>query len=181
MIFEEKPLSSEQIYTGKVLNLRKDRVIARSGESWREIVEHKGGSCILPIDANGDAILVRQYRKAAEQVLLEAPAGKREGKESGLDVAIRELREETGYRASRMIHLGDIYTTPGYSEECLSLYLAMDLEPGQTDFDENEAIDIVRLPWNRLIEMARQGEIKDGKTLAALFLAEGYCKGKAEE
>lgn len=176
MIFEEKTLKSELIYEGKILNLRRDTVTVMTGTSSREIIEHNGGAVIGALTDDGNLIMVKQFRKAAEKVLLEVPAGKRDGNEDSIDVAIRELKEETGYTAEEMIHLTTMYPTPGYSEEALGIFLARGLVPGETDFDENEAIDICEYPLAELVDMVMRGEIEDGKTQLTILMVKEYLE-----
>ena len=179
MVFEEKTISSEYIYKGAILNLRKDKVTVINGESYREIIEHNGASAVGALTKNGTMIMVKQYRKPAEKVLLEVPAGKRDGDEPFEHVAIRELKEETGYSAGKIEYLGMMYGSPGYSEEELHLYVASDLTSGDTDFDDNEAIDIYEYPLEELVDMVLSGEIEDAKTqIIILKVAEKIRKGE---
>ncbi len=171
MVYEEKTLKSERIYEGHILNLRKDTVTVINGESEREIVEHNGGAVIAAIKDDGKIVMVRQYRKAAGRIMLELPAGKRDGEEDYLETAGRELREETGYTAENIRFITRMYTSPGYTEEVLYLYLASDLVPGDTDFDENEAIDIEEYPLDEAVAMVLSGEIEDGKTQTGILMA----------
>lgn len=171
MTYEEKTISSEMIYEGAILNLRRDKVYVRGDNtSYREIVEHNGGVAIAALTDQGELLMVRQYRKAAEQVVMEVPAGKRETKEDPLFTAMRELKEETGYSAKKFRHLSSFYSSIGYSTEVIHIYLATGLTPGETDFDENEAIDIESHPVSELKEMVLRGEIIDAKTIAAILL-----------
>lgn len=171
MTFEEKTLETEKLYEGAILNLRKDRVTAVCGESFREIVEHNGGSVIAAVKDDGKMIMVRQYRKAAERVMLEVPAGKIDPGEDHLTAARRELREETGYSAGHIELLTRMYPSVGYSEEVLYIYLATELAPGETEFDDNEAIDIEEYPLEKLYDMVMAGEIEDGKSQVAILMA----------
>lgn len=171
MTFEEKTLSSQKIYSGKVINLKIDDVTSKSGVSKREIVEHGGGSVIAAVTEDNNMVLVLQFRKPVGRVMLEAPAGKREKGEQPIDTAIRELKEETGYTAKTMRHLTKIYTTPGYSEEVLDLFLASELEAGETDFDDNESIEVVEYPISELKDKVMKGEIEDSKTQVAILMA----------
>lgn len=176
MTFEEKTIESELIYKGNILNLRKDKVEVINGISYREIIEHNGASAIAAITENKNMVMVKQYRKPAEKVLLEVPAGKRDGDESFENVAIRELKEETGYTANRIIPLGMIYPSPGYSEEEIYLYLALDLIPGETDFDDNEAIDVEEYPISVLVDMVMNGEIEDSKSQLVILKTAEYLR-----
>lgn len=171
MIFREKTLDSETLYSGKILNLRRDKVQAVHGQSYREIVEHRGGSCILPVKDDGNCILIKQFRKAIDDFILEAPAGKRDGDESYYDVAVRELKEETGYTALNMEFMTEYISSPGYSEEKLGIFLATGLKAGERNLDDNEAIDVMEIPLKEAADMVSKGEIADGKTQVAILLA----------
>ncbi|MDR0596874.1 MAG: NUDIX hydrolase [Clostridiales Family XIII bacterium] len=171
MIFEEKTIESERIYEGRILSLRRDRVAAKNGESYREIVEHGGGIVIIGITDEGKLPMVRQYRKAAERAVLEIPAGKLEKGEDPLEAAARELKEETGYTAGSVKYIMGGYSSIGYSTEVLRFYLAEGLVPGETDFDENEAIDVEEYTIDELFAMLMGGELIDQKTIVAVFLA----------
>lgn len=174
MVHEEKTLSSEMIYEGAILNLRKDRVtVIGEKESYREIVEHNGGVAIAAITEDGKILLVNQFRKAAEQVVLEVPAGKIEkGEPEPLTTAKRELKEETGYTAANWRWLSSFYSSIGYSTEKIHLYLATDLTPGETEFDDNEAIELVELDLEEAKNQVLAGKIMDAKTITAILLAE---------
>lgn len=174
MVHEEKTLSSEMIYEGAILNLRKDRVtVVGDKESYREIVEHNGGVAIAAITKEGRILLVNQYRKAAEQVVLEVPAGKIDkGDQEPLSAAKRELKEETGCTAARWKWLSTFYSSIGYSTEKIHLYLATDLTRGEPEFDDNEAIELVELDLAEAKDQVLAGGIMDAKTIAAILLAE---------
>ncbi|MDR3243099.1 MAG: NUDIX hydrolase [Clostridiales Family XIII bacterium] len=172
MIVEEKTLSTERIYEGEILNLRRDRVTVRGGgTSPREIVEHNGGVALAAITGEGRMVMVRQFRKAAEKTELEVPAGKTGAGEDPAAAALRELKEETGYTAESLEHLTAFYPSLGYSTEVLHLYLATGLSPGDTDFDEHEAIDICEYELEALMDMVNTGEIEDAKTIIAVLIA----------
>ena len=171
MIVEEKTISSERIYEGKILNLRKDKVTVRDDKtSYREIIEHNGGVVIAAITEDGKIPVVKQYRKAAKKAVLEIPAGKLEGDENHEKAALRELKEETGYSAAKIKYVNSFYSSIGYSEEVLHLYIAEDLTAGETDFDESEAIDIYEYTIDQLMEMVLDGAIEDAKTIIAIFM-----------
>ena len=170
MTFEEKTLKSEKIYDGAIINLRRDKVTVQGGISYREIVEHNGGAVMAALTEDKKLIMVRQYRKPAGKVILEVPAGKIDPGEKPMDAAIRELKEETGYTASKVELLTEFYPSVGYSEEKLYLYLCTGLAPGETCFDENEAIDIEEIQLDKLFKMAMCGEIDDAKTLIAILM-----------
>ena len=171
MVTEERTLSSEMIYEGAILNLRRDKVTVKDGRrSYREVVEHGGGIVILGLTDEGRIPMIRQYRKPAEQVMLELPAGKLEKGEDPEEAAKREFREETGYRAERFRHVAAFYPTVGYSEEILHIFFAENLTAGHTDFDENESIEIEEYMPEALYALIDAGEMNDGKTLIALLL-----------
>ena len=175
MIFEEKTISSEIIYKGTILNLRKDTVeVVGNKISHREIVEHNGGVAIAAITDDNKMVMVKQFRKAVETVVLEVPAGKREKDEDPLKTAIRELKEETGYTASETKFMAKFYASPGYSEEIIYAYLCTGLTPGETDFDDNEAIDVLEYDIDKLEEMIQNGEIADSKTIVTIIMAKKH-------
>jgi ADP-ribose pyrophosphatase len=171
MAVEEKTLSSEMIYTGAILNLRKDKVTVKGGRtSHREIVEHGGGVVILGVTREGRIPMIRQYRKAAGQIMFELPAGKLEPGEDPAEAALREFREETGYTAAHIKKVAAFYPTVGYSTEILHVFFAEELTAGDTDFDENESIEIEEYLPETLYELIDAGDMADGKTLIALLL-----------
>ena len=172
MDYTEEKLRRINRYEGIVVNVTVDAVrLPDGGGSYREVVEHPGGVCVLPVDEEGRAWCVRQYRYPAGEHLLEAPAGKREPGEEPLVTAVRELSEETGFTAGRLIPLGSYYTSPGYSTERLDLYLALELERGDAHLDEGEFLDVERIPFDELYEMVIRGEVPDGKTAIAVLQA----------
>ena len=176
MIFEEKKISSERIYEGAILNVRRDKVTAIKGEAYREIVEHNGAVGMVALTENGGIIMEKQYRYACRRVVLEIPAGKiDDGETDPVAAARRELEEETGYRAEEVIHLGDCNPSCAYSEEVIHLYLMRGLVPGQQHLDEDEALEVIEMPFEEVYEMAVNGEITDAKTLAALLMVGKYC------
>ncbi len=174
MTFEEKTLRSERIYEGTILNVRRDKVTVQNGTSFREIVEHRGGAVIAAVKDDGTMIMVKQFRKPAERVMLEVPAGKIEPGETDTEkTALRELKEETGYTASHIRMLTRMYPSVGYSEEILYIYLCTGLTAGETEFDDNEAIDICEYPIEELYRMVLDGRIEDGKSQVAILLVRG--------
>ena len=182
MTFEEKTINSERIYEGAIINLRRDKVTVQNGTSMREIIEHNGGAVLAAITDDEKLVMVRQYRKAANRVMLEVPAGKIDPGEAPEAAAKRELKEETGYTAGKISFLMSFYPSVGYSEEVLYLYLCENLIPGDTNFDENEAIDIEEYEIDETYRMAMSGQIADAKTIIAVMtvkslLAEGKLAG----
>lgn len=173
MELEEKTVSSRLIFDGKVVHLYKDTVRLPDGtESVREYVKHIGAVCILPLTDDGEVILERQYRYAVRQILTEIPAGKLDAPdEDPLEAAKRELREETGATAREMIPLGDYYGSPAILGERIRMFLAKGLTFGETEFDEDEFLEVFRLPLDEAEAAVLRGEIPDGKTQAAILRA----------
>ena len=140
-MIEEKTISSDRVYTGKTISLRVDTVeIPNRGYKKREIVEHNGAVGIIAITPENKVVLVKQYRKAIEKELWEIPAGKIEPGENPKESAIRELKEETGYSAQSMKLLHKFYTSAGFSNQKIYIYLAENLTPGKQNFDDDEFI-----------------------------------------
>ncbi|ABR48674.1 NUDIX hydrolase [Alkaliphilus metalliredigens QYMF] len=172
MTMEEKTMKTERVYEGKIINLRVDTVeLPDKKYSKREIVEHSGAVGIIALTDSGNIVLVKQFRKPVEDSLLEIPAGKIEKDEEADACALRELEEETGYRTSNMQKLISFYTTPGFSNEVIHLYLALDLDKGIATPDEDEYIEVVELSIQDALEMIELGEIKDAKTIIGILTA----------
>ena len=168
---QEKTVSSELIYDGKVVTLYVDQVSLPNGaRSVREYMRHIGAVAVLPLTDEGEVICVRQFRYAHGCLMTEIPAGKLDSKtEDHAQAALRELREETGARCSRLTYLGLFRSTPAVLDEKIDLYLAEGLTFGETDLDEDEFLDVVRFPLSRLVDMVMDGEITDGKTQVAVL------------
>lgn len=176
MIPHETATKKEYVYRGKIINVRRDEVAFPNGkESTREIVEHRGAVAVAAVDEEGCIYLVRQFRYAFGEELLEIPAGKlEEGEETAhLEAAIRELREETGLTAQQVDYLGVIYPSVGMLTERIHIYLARGLTQGEMDLDEDEFLNVERIPVRELEAMVRRGEIRDAKTISTLFLIQG--------
>ena len=171
MVFEEKTLKSELVYEGPVFKVRKHLVETRGGESVRDIVEHNGGAIMIGLTDEGRILMVRQYRKAFEEALLELPAGKTDPGEEPEVTAAREFREETGYTANSVRHLLTFYPTCGYSAEKLHIFICRDLTPGETEWDDTESLDVLEIGTDELLDMVMKNEIKDGKTIIGLLFA----------
>lgn len=173
MIPHETATKKEYVYRGKIINVRRDEVAFPNGkESTREIVEHRGAVAVAAVDEEGCIYLVRQFRYAFGEELLEIPAGKlEEGEETAhLEAATRELREETGLTAQKVDYLGVIYPSVGMLTERIHIYLARGLTQGEMDLDEDEFLNVERIPVRELEAMVRRGEIRDAKTISTLFL-----------
>jgi len=169
----EIPRKKELIYRGNYLEYHRDEVELPNGKtSYREYLHHPGAIAVVPILDNGDVLLVRQFRYATGQILLEIPAGKLEADEPIETAVIRELTEETGYKSEKIVHLLSTWTTPGFTDEVIHLYLATNLQfcAGQPDADE--FLEVVKIPYLKLKEMVRAKEITDAKTVLALVLIE---------
>jgi ADP-ribose pyrophosphatase len=166
-----RTLSSEEIFKGRVVELSVDTV--REGEKTyrREVVRHAGGACAVARFDDGTVALVRQYRHPAGRHVLELPAGKLEAGESPELCARRELEEEVGVVPGRVEPLADFYTTPGFCSERLWVFLATDLREAETRHEDDEIIEVVRVPLARALSMIRDGEIEDAKTIIGLLLA----------
>ena len=167
---EEKTIDSRYIFKGRAINLRLDTVITADGrESTREIVEHAECIAVIPVDANGDILMVRQYRKAIEKELLEIPAGGIEPGEDPETAVKREMQEETGFLPGRVERLNGFYSSPGFCTEFLYLYLAADLQPSRLIAEDTAGIDVIRVQPRQIREMIGNGEICDSKSIAGLL------------
>ncbi|KXZ39658.1 ADP-ribose pyrophosphatase [Alkalithermobacter thermoalcaliphilus JW-YL-7 = DSM 7308] len=172
MILEEKTLSSEKIYNGKIINLRIDTVeLPDHKYQKREIVEHPGAVAVLAITKENEIIMVKQYRKTVEETLWEVPAGKLEIGEDPKKCAMRELKEETGYSCKKIELINTFYTSPGFSDEKMYLYLAKDLVEGDPNPDEDEYVEIHKVKVEDALDMLQNGTIKDAKTIIAILMS----------
>ena len=179
MCYEEKTMKSERIYEGKIVNLRIDTVeLPDKKYSLRDIVEHPGAVGIIPITDDGYMILVKQFRKAVEKVLLEIPAGKIEINEEPKETALRELYEETGYQTDNMEYLFEFYTSPGFSNEKVYMFLAKELYYVGQNVNKDEYIEIEKFKIEDLMDMIERGEINDSKTMIGIYYANMYINQK---
>ena len=170
---EEKTISSKLIFDGKVIHLHLDDILLPDGKmGFREYCTHNGAVCVIPITKDGDVICVRQYRYAIRKPLLEIPAGKLDSIDENPDDAVRrELREETGAISGKITYLGLYYGSPALLNEKIYMYLAEDLSFGDCDPDDDEFLEIVKIPLPELVKMVLSGEIEDGKTQSAVLRA----------
>lgn len=169
--FEEKTIASEQIYSGKVISLRVEDVELPDGKtSKRELIKHPGAVAVIALTPENKIILVEQYRKALERSLVEIPAGKLEPGEEPVRSAERELEEETGYECSKMEHITSFYTSPGFADELVHMYLAHDLrvKENAAGLDEDEFVEVLELTLEEAEEYIKEGRIKDAKTAYAV-------------
>ena len=179
---EERCLSSELIYDGSVVHLYVDRVQLPDGNSSiREYVKHIGAVAVLPLTDQNEVVCVRQYRYAHRCILTEIPAGKLDSaEEDHVEAALRELREETGATCKSLTHLGLFRSTPAILDEKIDLYLAEGLIFGETDPDEDEFLEVERIPLSDLVEDVMQGKITDGKTQVAILKVNEILRRRAE-
>jgi ADP-ribose pyrophosphatase len=169
---EGKRLGRRGIFDGRIVRLSVDRVRLPNGNVVElELIRHPGAAAVVPLDANGNVLLVRQYRYASGGWLLEIPAGKLDGAEAPDACAARELEEEAGQRAGRLIPMGRIWTTPGFTDERIWLFLATDLTETATSHQRDEVMSLERIPLAQAVEMAARGDISDAKSVCALLRA----------
>lgn len=177
MDLKEKNLDSTKIYSGKILDLYKDKVLCPNGnEAYREYVKHSGASCILAI-INGKIILEKQYRYPVDEILYELPAGKLDPNEEPVDCAMRELEEETGYRALSINSLGNIYSTCGFSNEKIHLFYTDNLIKTKTNFDPDEFVELEFFTLEEINQMILDNKIVDSKTICAIHKYQMIFKG----
>ncbi len=169
----EKTKDSTLIYDGRVVKLYCDTVELPHGvESSREYVKHIGAVCIIPITDDGEVILERQYRYAVDRILTEIPAGKLDSPDEDLrEAALRELREETGAVAGELIDMGDYFGSPAIMGERIRMFMARALTFGERSLDEDEFLDVIKMPLDEAVERVMRGEIPDGKTQCAVLRA----------
>jgi ADP-ribose pyrophosphatase len=177
---EEKALKkSKSIYRGKIIHLRKEMLLLNGKKpTTREYVEHPGSVGIVAIDNSKKMLFIRQYRKATKEILLEIPAGCLEKGEDPKGCAMRELQEETGYKAKRLIPLGGFFASPGFCDEYLHLFIALDLKKSPLPCDIDEAIDLVPMSEKEFLCLLEEGKVRDAKTIAAIFLYLQWKKAK---
>lgn len=170
MHLEEKTVSSEQLFDGKVVKLFVDKAELENGEIvTREMIKHPGGVCIVPLDEDDNVLMVRQFRYPPHKVLLEIPAGKMEYGEDHRKCGLRELKEETGCTCDEFIYLGNLIPTPAYDNEVIHMYLARGLHAGSQKLDDDEFLDVEKIPLEKAVEMIMNNEIEDAKTQLALL------------
>lgn len=167
---EIKRIKRELIHRGRIVDFYNDTMLMPDGRTaeW-DFLMHKGAAAIVPVDSDGKIIMVRQYRNAPERYTLEIPAGGLNPKEDRMTAAARELEEETGYRAGKVEHLMDMYTTFAYCNEVISIYYTQELTKSKQHLDEDEFVEIERYTIEELVEMILNGIIQDAKTIAAVL------------
>ena len=176
----EDTLSSELVYTGDYLKVYRDTVSLPNGaSSYREYLKHPGAVMIIPVFDNGDVLVERQYRYPMRKVFVEFPAGKKDAGEAPLETAQRELLEETGYTAQNYTHITDIHNALAYCDEVIHFYIAEDLhDSGQQKLDDNEFVQVMRVPLVELVNWIRQGWVPDVKTQLGAFWLQDYLSKK---
>lgn len=179
-IEDHEIISSEQVFDGKVIKVFLDDVRLPDGREARwERVQHPGAVGIVPMLDETTLLMVRQYRHAVRDVLLEIPAGKLDRDEPPEECASRELREEVGYGAGKMMKLAEFYNSPGYSDERFCLYLAKDLAPEKGESEPDEFLEVVKVDLNDALAMISQESIKDAKSIIGITLTDLFLKGEA--
>ncbi len=176
----EKQLNSQNVYKGVLLDVYSDDIELPNGnKSKREYIMHVGAACVVPVDGDGNIIIEKQFRYPFRKILTEIPAGKLDSKsEPHLDAALRELKEETGYSAEKMIYLGEFYPTCAYSDEVIHMYLATGLTKGEQKLDEDEFVGVEKMPLEEAVNEIMKGNIPDGKTQTAILKAYLYLKNQ---
>lgn len=170
MKLEEKRLSGELVYDGKIIKVWRDEAELENGKTaLREVVKHPGGVCVVALDDEENVLFVRQFRYPHGKVLLEIPAGKLEYGEDHRECGLRELREETGCTCDSFEYLGSLLPTPAYDTEVIHMYLARGLHGGAQDLDEDEFLEVEKIPLQKAAEMILNNEIADAKTQTAIL------------
>ena len=168
-----KRVSSERVYSGRLLKIDRDRVeLPNGGTTDLEMVRHPGAAAVVPFVSDHEILLVRQFRYAAKGFIYEVPAGTLQKGEAPEACAAREVQEEVGHKASRFEHLASIYTTPGFTDEVIHLYIGRDLTPVEQNLDHDEVLTVERVPFTEAIAMIRDGRLVDSKSICALLLAQ---------
>jgi ADP-ribose pyrophosphatase len=177
-------IASERVYSGRIINLDRDTVRFPDGSIGElEMIRHPGASAVVPFvsEASGgdpQILMVRQYRYAAEDFLYEIPAGRLDPGEAPLDCAKRELREETGCTARNVEFLFTMFTTPGFTDERIHVFMATGLERGETAHESDEFITVETVTLSNALRFIQEGRIKDGKTALAILFAAGFRAGR---
>ena len=169
----EKQVSTEDIFDGVILHVKRDMVkLSNGSETVREVIRHIGAVCVIPVTEKNEVIMERQYRYPLDRVILEIPAGKLDAPdENRLSAIKRELREETGYSADEWTEIGDFHPAPAYSDEFITMYLARSLHKGEQQLDEDEFLDVYAIPLPELVQDVMEGRISDAKTQVCILKA----------
>ena len=177
---EETTISTKTLFDGKVIHLHLDDIRLPDGNvGFREYCTHNGAVCVIPITADNEVICVRQYRYAIRKPLLEIPAGKLDRIDEDPNEAVRrELREETGATSENITYLGLYYGSPALIDEKIYMYMAQDLSYGESDLDDDEFLEVIKIPLEDMVNMVLRGEIEDGKTQSAVLRAYMILNGR---
>ena len=168
----ETKVGSDKTFSGKLLHVYRDIVrLPDNKETVREWIDHPGAAAIIPIFGDDTILMVEQYRYPVQCVMLEIPAGKRDGDEPFIETARRELDEETGWKAGKVVDLGAAYPVIGYSNEVIHFFLATELTPGEAEQEEDEFLRIHRMPLDDALQLVHDGTIEDMKTIVGLYRA----------
>ena len=175
----EKPLKSQCIFDGKIIHVYKDDVeLPNKNAAFREVIRHVGGACIIPITDQGEVVCVKQYRYPYARVIIEIPAGKLDSRqEDHRTAALRELREETGCTCQKLTYLGQMYGSPAILDEVIYMYMAEGLSEGELDLDDDEFVEVIRIPLDEMYNMVLNNEILDAKTQIAVMKAYAIKNG----
>lgn len=175
----EETLSSEVVFDGRAIKVRVDTVRTSDGrQTTREIIEHSPVIVVVAVDADDNILLVKQYRRAIDKELLEIPAGGIDEGEAPEAAVVREMQEETGLRPQKVARLGGFYSTPGFCNEYLHLYLATDFTPDPLSAEDTAGIEVVRVPVTQVPELVNSGKMEDAKTIAGLLFYLEYRKNR---
>ncbi len=175
MELKEKTISSEEIYKGKIIDVYRDKVLCPNGkESYREYIKHCRASCVVAKLPNGKFLIEKQYRYPYDEIIYEFPAGKCDKGEDPKNTALRELEEETGYRANHIEYIGEIYPSCAYTDEIIYLYYADNLVKKDIHWDENERLEIYEMSMEEILKLMSDGILKDAKSVSAI----GYLFSK---
>ncbi len=175
MELKEKTISSEEIYKGKIIDVYRDKVLCPNGkESYREYIKHCRASCVVAKLPNGKFLIEKQYRYPYDEIIYEFPAGKCDKGEDPKNTALRELEEETGYRANHIEYIGEIYPSCAYTDEIIYLYYADNLVKKDIHWDENERLEIYEMSMDEILKLMSDGILKDAKSVSAI----GYLFSK---
>lgn len=177
MHLEEKTLKSETVYEGLIFNITHDTVLLENEKTaFRDVLWHHGGVCVIPVTDDNEIYLVKQFRYPFSTVTREVPAGKLEKGESPEICGKRELLEETGFTCEEMIYLGEMLPTPAYNSEVTHMYLARGLKFTKQSLDEDEFLDVEKIPLSEAVELVMNGTIRDGKTQIAILKTANLIK-----
>ena len=179
----ETRAASKSVFEGKILHVFVDDIhLPNGGKGFREYIKHIGAVAVLPLTDDGRVICVRQYRYPFASELIEIPAGKLDAPdEDHREAALRELGEETGAHCKSLTYLGKYYSSPAILDECIDMFLAEDLTMGELDLDDDEFLDLVKIPLPTLVEMVLAGEIPDGKTQVAVMRVHELLRRRGEQ